>query len=138
MAKRFLLIIALGSALAVLGAGTANSLSVGAGGVTVSVPQLPGPVPNPLPDTNVQLPKVPNVGGGGSAGDAVGGITGGGSGSGGSSGSSSSSGGSTSGGSSAGAGDGATGGGKAGKGGKRSGGKGLFAKRKDKKQSRKD
>ena len=43
MAKRFLLIIALGSTLAVTGAATASSLSVG--GVDVTVPTLPSPAP---------------------------------------------------------------------------------------------
>ena len=54
MAKRFLLIFALGTTLAVLGAGTASSLSVGVGGVTVTTPNLPAPLPNPLPNTTVQ------------------------------------------------------------------------------------
>ena len=136
MAKRFLLIVALGSALAVLGAGTASSLSVGVGDLTVTVPKLPAPLPQPLPDTNVQVPKLPNLGGGGSTGSAGGGGSSGGASSGGSSsgGSATAGGGSTSGGSSAGADDG---GGKTGKSGK-SGGKGLFAKQKGKRQTAKD
>jgi hypothetical protein len=130
MAKRLLLIIALGSTIAVLAAGTANSLGVGVGGVTVTVPTLPAPLPNPLPDTTVQTPKLPNLGGGGSSGPLGGGdsTSGGGSTSGSGSGSSS-------GGSSTGGGTGTTGGGKAGKEG---GGKGLFAKQKGKRQTPKD
>ncbi|HSD25171.1 MAG TPA: lytic murein transglycosylase, partial [Solirubrobacterales bacterium] len=133
MAKRLLLIIALGITLAVLGAGTASSVSVGSGGLTVTAPDLPAPLPNPLPDTTVQTPKLPDLGGGGSGGGATGGLLGGG----GSSSGGGSTGGSTSGGSSPSAGAGATGGGASGKSGKK-GGKGLFAKRKGKKQSRKD
>ena len=135
MAKRFLLTIALGSALAVLGAGTASSLSVGVGDLTVTVPKLPAPLPQPLPDTNVQVPKLPNLGGGGSTGSAGGGGSSGGASSGGSSsgGSATAGGGSTSGGSSA----GANGGGKTGKSGK-SGGKGLFAKHRGERQTAKD
>jgi hypothetical protein len=140
MAKRFLLIVALGSTLAVLGAGTANSLGVGVGGVTVTTPNLPAPLPNPLPDTTVQTPKLPNLGGGGGSVGGGGGSVGGGGGllgGGGSSGGGSSSGGSTSGGSSSSAGAGATGGSKTSKSGKR-GGKGVFAKRQGKSQHRKD
>jgi hypothetical protein len=140
MAKRFLLIVALGSTLAVLGAGTANSLGVGVGGVTVTTPNLPAPLPNPLPDTTVQTPKLPNLGGGGGSVGGGGGSVGGGGGllgGGGSSGGGSSSGGSTSGGSSTSTGAGATGGSKTSKSGKR-GGKGLFAKRQGKSQHRKD
>ena len=135
MAKRFLLTIALGSALAVLGAGTASSLSVGVGDLTVTVPKLPAPPPQPLPDTNVQVPKPPNLGGGGSTGSAGGGGSSGGASSGGSSsgGSATAGGGSTSGGSSA----GANGGSKTGKSGK-SGGKGLFAKHRGERQTAKD
>ena len=132
MAKRFLLIIALGSALAVLGAATASSLSVGVGDLTVTVPTVPNPLPpNQLPqpptDTNVKPPNLPNLGGGGSNGGSGGGS---------SSGGSSSGGGSTSGGSSAGS--GASGGGKTGKSGTKGGGKGLFAKNKGKRQTPKD
>jgi transglycosylase-like protein with SLT domain len=140
MAKRFLLIVALGSTLAVLGAGTANSLGVGVGDVTVTTPNLPAPLPNPLPDTTVQTPKLPNLGGGGGSVGGGGGSVGGGGGllgGGGSSGGGSSSGGSTSGGSSTSTGAGATGGSKTSKSGKR-GGKGLFAKRQGKSQHRKD
>ena len=136
MAKRFLLIIALGSALAVLGAGTASSLSVGVGDLTVTAPKLPGPLPQPLPDTNVQVPKPPNLGGGGSTGGGGGGAS-----SGGSSGSGSSSGGgATAGGgsTSGGAGAGANGGGKTGKSGGKGAGKGLFAKHKGERQTPKD
>src|SRR3954447_6770491 len=132
MAKRFLLIIGLGSTLAILGAGTASSLGVGVGGVTVTVPTLPAPLPNPLPDTTVQVPKLPSPGGGGSVGGlGGGGSTGGGGTSGG--------GGSSSGGSSTSAGAGNTAGkpGKGGKGGK-GGGKGIFAQQKGKRQTRKD
>src|SRR3954453_2383085 len=132
MAKRFLLIIGLGSTLAILGAGTASSLGVGVGGVTVTVPTLPAPLPNPLPDTTVQVPKLPSPGGGGSVGGlGGGGSTGGGGTSGG--------GGSSSGGSSTGAGAGNTAGkpGKGGKGGK-GGGKGIFAQQEGKRQTRKD
>jgi hypothetical protein len=133
MARRFLLIVALGSTLAVLCAGTASSLSVGVGDLTVTVPTLPGPVPQPLPDTNVQAPKLPDVGGGGSTGGSGGGgsTSGGGS---------SAGGGSTSGGSTAGSGAGAgtTGGGKTGGSGGKGGGKGLFSKRKGKRQTPKD
>src|SRR3954454_18662822 len=129
MAKRFLLIIGLGSTLAILGAGTASSLGVGVGGVTVTVPTLPAPLPNPLPDTTVQVPKLPSPGGGGSVGGlGGGGSTGGGGTSGG--------GGSSSGGSSTSAGAGNTTG-KIGKGGK-GGGKGIFAQQKGKRQTRKD
>ena len=129
MAKRFLLIIVLGSALAVLGAATASSLSVGVGDLTVTVPTITGPgggpLPQPLPDTTtVKPPKLPNLGGGGSTGGSGGGSGGGGS----------SGGGSTSGGSSA----GATGGTKTGKSGGKGGGKGLFAKHKGKRQTPKD
>jgi hypothetical protein len=140
MAKRFLLIVALGTTLAVLGAGTASSLNVGVGGVTVTTPNLPAPLPNPLPDTTVQTPKPPNLGGaGGGTGGLLdgGGSSGGGSSSGGSSSGSSTSG-SSSGGSSTSGGSGATGSGKSGKAGSRGGGKGLFAKRKGKSQNRKD
>src|SRR3954464_4842825 len=132
MAKRFLLIIGLGSTLAILGAGTASSLGVGVGGVTVTVPTLPAPLPNPLPDTTVQVPKLPSPGGGGS----VGGLGGGGSAGGGGTtggGGSSTRGPSTS----AGAGNTAGKPGKGGKGGK-GGGKGIFAQQKGKRQTRKD
>jgi hypothetical protein len=133
MAKRFLLIFALGSALAVLGAGTASSLGVGVGDLTVTVPKLPGPLPQPLPDTNVQVPKPPNLGGGGSSG----GSGGGGSSSSGSSGGGTTAGdGSTSGGSSAGT--GANGGGKTGGSGRKGAGKGLFSKHKGERQTAKD
>jgi hypothetical protein len=134
MAKRFLLIIALGTALAVLGAGTASSLSVGVGDLTVTVPQLPGPTPGPAPDVTVQTPKPPNLGGaGGSGSGGAGGssVDGGGSISSGGS----SSGGLSSGGSSVSRGAGTTQGSKTGR--KRTG-KGLFAKQKGKRQRRKD
>jgi hypothetical protein len=136
MAKRFLLIIALGSALAVLGAGTASSLSVGVGDLTVTVPKLPGPVPQPLPDTNVQVPKLPNLGGGGSTGSGGGGGSSGGASGGGSSsgGGATAGGGSTSGGSGA----GANGGGKTGKSGRKGAGKGLFSQHKGERQTPKD
>jgi hypothetical protein len=128
MAKRFLLIVALGSTLAVLGAGTASSLSVGVGDLTVTAPTLPGPLPQPPPDTNVQIPKPPNLGGGGSTG--------------GSGGSSSGDGGSTAGGSSTSSGSSAGAGGtsdaKTGKSGRKGGDKGLFAKQKGKRQTAKD
>ncbi|HEY6653563.1 MAG TPA: lytic murein transglycosylase [Solirubrobacterales bacterium] len=130
MAKRFLLIVALGSTLAVLGAGTASSLSVGVGDLTVTAPTLPGPLPQPPPDTDVQVPKLPNLGGGGSTG--------------GSGGSSSGGGGSTAGGSStsSGSGTGTRAGGtsdsKTGKSGRKGGDKGLFAKQKGKRQTAKD
>jgi hypothetical protein len=134
MAKRFLLIVALGSTLAVLGAGTASSLSVGVGDVTVTVPKLPGPLPQPLPDTNVPAPKLPSLGGGGPTGGSGGGSSS----SGGSSGGSATAGGgSTSGGSSAGAGAGASTTGDGESGGK-GGGKGLFGKQKGKRQTAKD
>jgi hypothetical protein len=139
MAKRFLLIIALGSTLAVLGAPTASSqLSAGVGDLTVTVPQLPAPLPQ-VPNTNVQTPNLPNVGGGGSSG----GIGGGGSSSGGSSivVGGSSGGGSTSGGSSStSVGTSPMRNGKTGKGGTTGGGggKGLFSKQKGKRQTRKD
>jgi hypothetical protein len=135
MAKRFLVIVALGCTLAVIGAATASSVSVGVGDVTVSTPNLPAPLPNPLPTTTVQAPKPPSLGGGGSGGGGgVGGLVGGGSSGG------STSGGSSSGTSSTGTSTGAGGGGKTGKGGsaKGGGGKGLFAKRKNKRQHRKD
>ena len=130
MVKRILLIIALGSTLAILAAGTASSLGVGVGNVTVTVPTVPAPLPNPLPNTNVQLPKPPNPSGGGSLGG----------------GSSTSGGGASAGGesSSAGSSAGASGGastGKPGKGaksGKQRGGKGLFAAQKGKRQTAKD
>ena len=140
MPKRFLLIVALGSALAVLGAGTASSQSVGVGDLTVTVPKLPGPLPQPLPDTNVQVPKLPNLGGGGSTGSSGGGSSSGGSSSGGSSssGQSTAGGSSASSGSSAGAGAGGTSDGKTGKNGRNGGGKGLFAKQKGKRQTAKD
>src|SRR5262245_9461615 len=129
MAKRFLLIIALGSALAVLAASTASSLDVGVGGVTVTTPNLPAPLPNP-PDTTVQTPKLPtgggSSGGAGGAGGAVGGLLGGG-------GSPDSGGSSAGGGSSTPSSGGGTGGGKTSK-----KGKGLFAKRKGKRKTRKD
>ncbi len=136
MAKRFLLIFALGTTLAVLGAGTASSLGVG--GVTVTTPNLPAPLPNPLPDTTVQTPRLPNLGGGGGGGTG-GLLDGGGSSSGGSTSGGSTSGGSSSssGGPSSSPGSGATGSGKAGEAGSK-GGKGLFAKQKGKAQSRKD
>jgi hypothetical protein len=133
MAKRLVYIIGLGTTLAVVAAATASSLSVGAGGLTVTVPTLPGPVPNPLPDTTVQTPQLPGGGGGGgSGGGGVGGLLGGGGSSGGSGGSTSS------GGSSTASGGNVNGGGTAGKGGKQGGGKGLFAKQKGKRQKRKD
>src|SRR3954462_2164543 len=132
MAKRFLLIIGLGSTLAILGAGTASSLGVGVGGVTVTVPTLPAPLPNPLPDTTVQVPKLPSPGGGGS----VGGLGGGGSAGGGGT---SGRGGAGPGGSPPRTGAGHPPGkpGKGGKGGK-GGGKGIFAQQKGKRQTRKD
>jgi hypothetical protein len=134
MAKRLVYIIALGMTLAVVAAGTASSLGVGVGDVTVTVPTLPGPLPNPLPDTTVQTPNLPSLGGG-SGGGGVGGVLGGGGG--GSTGGSG--GGSTSGGgSSTASGGSAAGGGSTAKGGKQSGGKGLFAKRKAKRLRRKD
>ncbi|HET9121136.1 MAG TPA: lytic murein transglycosylase [Solirubrobacterales bacterium] len=139
MAKRFLIIIALGTTLAVLGAGTASSLKVGVGDLTVTTPTLPAPVPNP-PDVTVQTPKLPNVGGGGDGGGGLlggGSSGGGGSASGGSGTSSSGSSESSSLGSSVSTGAGATGGGNSGKEGSK-GGKGLFSKQKGKRQSRKD
>jgi hypothetical protein len=134
MAKRLVYIIALGTTLAVVAATTASSLSVGAGGLTVTVPTLPAPLPNPLPDTTVQTPQLPGGGGGGggSGGGGVGGLLGGGGSSGGSGGSTSS------GGSSTASGGNVNGGGTAGKGGKQGGGKGLFGKQKGKRQKRKD
>jgi hypothetical protein len=131
MAKRLAYIIVLGTVLAVIAAASANSLTVGVGGVTVTTPNLPGPLPNPLPDTTVTTPKLPNAGGGSSGGGGV--LGGGGSGSG-------SSGGSTSGGgssTSAGTGAGTTGQGKTVKPGKK-GGKGLFSKQKGSRQTQKD
>jgi Transglycosylase SLT domain len=129
MAKRFLLIIGLGSTLAILAAGTASSLGAGVGSLTVTVPTLPAPLPNPAPDTTVQVPKLPSPGGG-SVGGSVGGLGGG----------STTSGGGTSGGSgsrsegsSGTAGAGATSG-KHRKGGR----KGLFAKQKGKRPTAKD
>jgi Transglycosylase SLT domain len=139
MAKRFLIIIALGTTLAVLGAGTASSLKVGVGDLTVTTPTLPAPVPNP-PDVTVQTPKLPNVGGGGDGGGGLlggGSSGGGGSASGGSGTSSSGSSGSSSQGSSVSTGAGATRGGNSGKEGSK-GGKGLFSKQKGERQSRKD
>jgi Transglycosylase SLT domain len=139
MAKRFLIIIALGTTLAVLGAGTASSLKVGVGDLTVTTPTLPAPVPNP-PDVTVQTPKLPDVGGGGDGGGGLlggGSSGGGGSASGGSGTSSSGSSGSSSEGSSVSTGAGATRGGNSGKEGSK-GGKGLFSKQKGKRQSRKD
>jgi hypothetical protein len=137
MAKRFLLIIALGSTLAVLGAATASSqLGVGVGDLTVTVPQLPAPLPQ-VPNTNIQTPNLPNAGGGSSGGSGGGGSSTGGSsiGVGGSSG-----GGSTSGGSSStSVGTSAMRNGKTGKGGTTGGGgKGLFSKQKGKRQTQKD
>jgi hypothetical protein len=128
MAKRFLLIVALGSTLAVLGAGTASSLSVGVGDLTVTAPTLPGPLPQPPPDTNVQVPKLPNLGGGGSTGGSGGSSSGGGG--------STAGGSSTSSGSSAGA--GGTSDAETGKSGRKGGDKGLFAKQKGKRQTAKD
>ena len=131
MAKRFLLIIVLGSALAVLGAATASSLSVGVGDVTVTVPTLPARCPQPPPGHQRPGPQAAEPRRrrlhrrlwrrqlGAAAAPAAGG-------------------GSTSGGSSAGAGAGATGGGKTGKSGGKGGGKGLFAKHKGKRQTPKD
>src|SRR3954462_6830005 len=81
MAKRLAYIIALGTALAVIGAASANSLTVGVGGVTVTTPNLPGGVPNPLPDTTVTTPKLANPVGGGPSGGGGGGLLGGGGGS---------------------------------------------------------
>jgi hypothetical protein len=133
MAKHFLLIVALGSTLAVLGAGTASSLSVGVGDLTVPVPTLPGPLPQPLPGTNVKVPKLPNLAGGGPTGGSGSGSTGGGG--------STAGGGSTSSGSSAGTGTGGTSDGKTGKSGKsgrKGGDKGLFAKQKGKRPTAKD
>jgi Transglycosylase SLT domain len=120
----------------VLGAGTASSLSVGVGDLTVTVPKVPGPLPQPIPDTNVQVPKPPNLGGGGSTGGAGGGGSSGSASSGGSSsgGGATAGGGSTSGGSSA----GANGGGKTGKSGGKGAGKGLFAKHRGERQTAKD
>src|SRR3954451_15440530 len=134
MAKRLAYIIALGTALAVIGAASANSLTVGVGGVTVTTPNLPGGAPNPLPDTTVTTPKLPNPGGGGSAGGGGGGLLGGGGSSSGGGGSSSGGGSSTST-SSTGA---SSGGSTSGKGTKKGGGKGLFSKQKGKRQTRKD
>jgi hypothetical protein len=125
MAKRLVFIIALGSTLAVIAAGSASSVDVGVGGITVTTPQLPlptNPLPGPQPPST-QLPKpelpdtqLPGTGGGSSGG---GGGTSGGSTSGGSS--TTSSGGSGS------------GGGAGGKGGKgKAGGKGLFGKQRKK------
>src|SRR3954453_13554426 len=134
MAKRLAYIIALGTALAVIGAASANSLTVGVGGVTVTTPNLPGGAPNPLPDTTVTTPKLPSPGGGGSAGGGGGGLLGGG-------GSSSGGGGSTSGGGSStstSSTGGSSGGSTSGKGTKKGGGKGLFSKQKGKRQTRKD
>src|SRR3954451_19231514 len=134
MAKRLAYIIALGTALAVIGAASANSLTVGVGGVTVTTPNLPGGAPNPLPDTTVTTPKLPSPGGGGSAGGGGGGLLGGG-GSGSGGGGSSSGGGSSTSTSSTGA---SSGGSTSGKGTKKGGGKGLFSKQKGKRQTRKD
>ena len=134
MAKRLVYIIALGATLAVAAAGTASSIDVGVGGVTtVTVPNLPAPLPQP-PDTTVETPKLPDLGGGSGGGGGGGLLGGGGSTSGGvsSSGGESSSGGSASGGSATGKG-GKQGGAKGG-----AGGKGLFAKQKGKRQRRKD
>ena len=130
MAKRILLIIALGSTLAILAAGTASSLGVGVGNVTVTVPTVPAPLPNPLPNTNVQLPKPPNPSGGGSLGGGSS-TSGGGD---------SAGGGSSSAGSSAGASGGASTGNprKGTESGKQRGGKGLFAAQKGKRQTAKD
>jgi hypothetical protein len=135
MAKRLAYIIALGTALAVIGAASANSLTVGVGGVTVTTPNLPGGVPNPLPDTTVTTPKLPNPGGGGSSGGGGGGLLGGGGSSSGGGGSSSGGGSSTSTSSTGGSGGGS---GTSGKGAKKGGGKGLFSKQKGKRQTRKD
>ena len=143
MAKRFLLIIALGGTLAVLGAATASSLDVG--GTSVSTPTLPVPPP---PTTTIQTPTAPSVVSGGSSGSG-GRVLGGGASGGGGGGSSSSSGSSTtSGGSSTGSttGGGKDGGGKdtagttdkTGKGDKQGADKGLFGKRKDKRPKQKD
>ena len=85
MAKRFLVIIALGTALAIAGAGTASSITVGGVDVTVPTDPLPtnplptNPLPtNPLPDT--QLPGISGgSNGGGSSGTSGDGSSGGGS-----------------------------------------------------------
>src|SRR4051812_45678530 len=135
MAKRLAYIIALGTALAVIGAASANSLTVGVGGVTVTTPNLPGGVPNPLPDTTVTTPKLPNPGGGGSSGGGGGGLLGGGGSSSGGGGSSSGGGSSTS---TSSTGSSGGGGSTSGEGAKKGGGKGFFSKQKGKRQTRKD
>ena len=141
MAKRLFFIIALSSTLAVIGAGTASSLSVG--GVDVTAPTLTvptSPVPsnplpsNPLPSSPVPDTQLPSVGGDGSSGG--GGSTSGGdttSGSGSTSGSSSttSGGGSTSGGTTTTSGGGGTSGGGTGTNTRH---KGMFAKQRKKHQ----
>src|SRR3954463_3606505 len=135
MAKRLAYIIALGTALAVIGAASANSLTGGVGGVTVTTPNLPGGAPNPLPDTTVMTPKLPNPGGGGSSGGGGGGLLGGGGSSSGGGGSSSGGGSSTS---TSSTGSSGGGGSTSGEGAKKGGGKGLFSKQKGKRQTRKD
>ena len=134
MAKRLLFIIALGSTLAVIGAATASSLSVG--GVDVTTPTLPLPTTpttsNPLPSSPLPDTQLPSVGGGGSSG---GGSTSGSSTSGSSTSGSSTSGSSTSGSSTSGSGSTTTttsgGGGTAGGGSGTKKHKGLFAKKKN-------
>src|SRR3954468_18389799 len=126
MAKRLLVIIALGTALAIAGAGTASSITVG--GLTVTVPTVPlptNPLPvkppptKPLPTNPLPTNPLPGIGGGSTGG---GGSGGGSTGSGGSGGSgSSTSGGTTS----------------AGKK-KSGGGKGIFAREKKKGRGPKD
>jgi Transglycosylase SLT domain len=101
----------------------------------VTTPSLPGGGPNPLPDTTVTTPKLPDVGGGGSSGGGAGGLLGGGGGSSSGGGGSSSGGGSSTSASSTG---GSSGGGSSGTGAKKRGGKGLFSKQKGKRQTRKD
>src|SRR5512139_2217558 len=134
MARRLISIVALGSTLAVIGAGTASSLSVG--GVDVTAPSLPltttttstPTTSNPLPDT-----QLPSLSGGGSSGSGGGSTSGG---------SSTSGGGSTSGGSSTSSGSTTTisgGGGTSGggSGSTKSRRKGLFGKQKRKHQGSK-
>src|SRR3954449_9775726 len=76
MAKKVLLIVALGGVLALLAAGSASSLTVGGVNVplptTTTVPTLPIPTPQ-LPAPKPPPISAPSVGGGGGAGGGSGG-----------------------------------------------------------------
>jgi hypothetical protein len=141
MAKKVLLTIALGAALAVIAAGTASPITLG--GVDVTVPSTPLPLPtNPLPTEPLPtepLPdtQLPSLGGGTGGGGSTGGESTGGGSTGGESTSGGYSGGTTTTGSSGGSGGGTTTvGGQAGNNGP--GAKGLFSQQKKKRRGAKE